>query len=253
MFQQRNEKGAFRNLFHHMNNNDQEMFFKYTRMLPETFDSLLNLLKRHLLKRSRREYLSPELRLAMTLKYLAHGGSFPNLSWEFRVGHSTVSKIIFETCEAIWNVLKPIYVKSHDEIDWLQVSNQFLHRWDFPHTLGAIDGKHVQIQCPINSGSQYYNYKNHFSMVLLACCDADYKFLWVDIGGSGSEHDSGVFRRSQMGQDLENGIVKLPDSQNLHGSNIEMPFFFVADEAFPLKSYIMRPYSTRTWRKKICI
>nr|CAI5865988.1 unnamed protein product [Callosobruchus analis] len=227
MFQERTQKGAFTNLFNHMKTQDHEMFFKYTTMLPKQFDQLLDLLKPKLLNCSRREYLSPELRLAMTLKYLAHGGSFQSLSWEFRVGHSTVSKVIFETCT------------------WKNVAQRFSDRWNFPHTIGAIDGKHVHIQCPINSGSEYYNYKGHFSIILLACCDADYKFTWVDIGAYGSEHDASVFRRSQMGIMLEAGTVALPQSTTLPGSNIEMPYFFVGDEAFPLKPYIMRPYPGR--------
>nr|CAI5852262.1 unnamed protein product [Callosobruchus analis] len=78
MFQERTQKGAFTNLFNHMKTQDHEMFFKYTRMLPEQFGQLLDLLKPKLLKRSRRECLSPELHLAMTLNSLAHGGSFQN-------------------------------------------------------------------------------------------------------------------------------------------------------------------------------
>ncbi|VEN53414.1 unnamed protein product [Callosobruchus maculatus] len=243
MFQERNQKGAFVNLFHHMKTNDHEMFFKYTRMLPDQFDHLLNLLKPKLLKRSRREFLSPELRLAMVLKYLAHGGSFQSLSWEFRVGHSTVSKVILETC--IWDVLQPIYLITPTTNEWKNIAERFLDGWNVPHTIGAIDGKHVHIQCPINSGSEYYNYKGHFSIVLLAYCDADYKFTWVDIGAYGSEHDASIFRRSEMGRMLETGTIALPLPKRLPNSNIEMPYFFVGDEAFPLKTYIMRPYPGR--------
>nr|CAH7756542.1 unnamed protein product [Callosobruchus chinensis] len=165
----------------------------------------------------------------MTLKYLAHGGSFQTLSWEFRVGHSTVSKVILETCTVLWDVLQPIYLSTPTSDAWKNIAEEFLGRWNFPHTIGAIDGKHVHIQCPINTGSTYYNYKGYFSIVLLACCDADYKFTWVDIGAYGSEHDASIFRRSEMGRMF----------------NIEMPYFFVGDEAFPLKSYIMRPYPGR--------
>lgn len=45
------------------------------------------------------------------------------------------------------------------EAEWVEVGNGFSRRWQFPNCLGAVDGKHVAITCPKDSGSTYYNYK----------------------------------------------------------------------------------------------
>jgi hypothetical protein len=43
--------------------------------------------------------------------------------------------------------------------------------------MGAINGKHVVLQCPRNNDSEYLNYKNAFSIVLFALVGANYNFL----------------------------------------------------------------------------
>ena len=107
-----------------------------------------------------------------------------------------------------------------------------------------MDGKHVRIQAPKNSGSEYYNYKNYFSVVLFAICDANYKFTYVDIGGYGSDSDSGIYSSSHIGAALNEGMIDLPQPEplpNLRESAFKYSFQFVGDEAFPLKSYLARP------------
>lgn len=66
--------------------------------------------------------------------------------------------------------------------EWLQIASRFEQRWQFPHVLGAIDGKHVQITAPPHCGSDFYNYKGFNSVVLMALADADCNFIAVDVG-----------------------------------------------------------------------
>lgn len=68
------------------------------------------------------------------------------------------------------------------ECDWIQIAKEFYEITKFPNVIGDIDGKHIRIQKPDNGGSEDFNYKNYFSVVLMAWVDADYKFMFVDIG-----------------------------------------------------------------------
>ena len=108
-----------------------------------------------------------------------------------------------------------------------------------------MDGKHVMCQCPPNSGFVFFNYKGTFSLHLLAVCDAHYRFLLIDVGAEGKQSDGGVFSRSAIGSALADGSPKLPDKEPLTSAGQLTPYCLVADEAFPLKHYIMRPYPGR--------
>lgn len=108
---------------------------------------------------------------------------------------STVREIIIDTCKIIWKILHPLYVSPPELEDYVKISNEFWNQWNMPHCLGAIDGKYINIECPPNSGSLYYDHKGNFSIVLLATCDANYSFIHVDIGSYGSDSDSGKLIR----------------------------------------------------------
>ena len=57
--------------------------------------------------------------------------------------------------------------------EWREVARDYQEIWDFPHCIGALDGKHVVMQKPIRSGSTYHNYKGSESLVLMALVDAN--------------------------------------------------------------------------------
>lgn len=108
-----------------------------------------------------------------------------------------------------------------------------------------MDGKHIAIRCPLKSGSNYYNYKQFYSIILLALVDADYKFKYIDCGCNGRVSDGGVFTNSTLFQTLESNTFHIPPGKPLPQRNTPVPFVIVRDEAFPLKSYSIKPYPSR--------
>jgi hypothetical protein len=101
-----------------------------------------------------------------------------------------------------------------------------------------MDGKHIIIQAPINTGSEFFNYKATFSIVLFALVDADYNFLFADVGCQGRISDGGVL----LYKKLVKGELGIPNPQPLPGRNRPVPYVFVADDAFGLHDNIMKPY-----------
>ncbi|VVC44819.1 Hypothetical protein CINCED_3A012367 [Cinara cedri] len=93
------------------------------------------------------ETLAKNLKSSTNSKYLASEDSMVSIMYSFRNGKSTISKLLFECCTALWKILN---------------SKAFS-----------------------NKGSTSYNYKRTHSIVLMAMCDASYNFTLVDVGAPG--------------------------------------------------------------------
>ena len=119
----------------------------------------------------------------------------------------------------------------------------FESKWNFPHCLGAIDGKRIIMQAPSKSGSLFYNYKKSFSIVLLAVCNADYEFTLIDIGEAGRQSNGGVFYNSNLGYVIVNDLLDFPEPENVNDSDFKLPFVFVGDDASPMRTNLAKPYS----------
>ena len=196
--------------------------FRYMRISPESFKYLLNVVGPVIAKKytSFRKSIPPSERLCLTLHYLAYGGGQQSLSFAYRIAKSTISNVIDVTCLALWNCLKEKYLRPpKTSEDWKRVAKDFFDIWNLPHCIGAIDGKHMRIEAPINSGSLFYNYKGYFSMALMAICDARYFFTLVDVGSYGSNNDSGIFHKSAMGKTFFNRKMNIPNSDYMSFPN----------------------------------
>ena len=94
-----------------------------------------------------------------------------------------------------------------------------------------------------NSGSDYFNYKHFFSIVLMAIVDTEYKFIYVDIGCNGRVSDGGVFKNCIIYEALQKKNLNILEPTRLPGSRFIVPYVLVADDAFALSKYLMKPYS----------
>ena len=191
--------------------------------------------------------LKPGLKLVIKLRYLATGNSYKSLEYSFRVSNCTISLFVPQVCSAIYNEYREeLFGLPENSAQWRALAEKFGSRWNFHHCCGAIDGKHIEIKRPAHSGSEYFNYKGYFSVILLAVVDADYKFLWCCTGGSGSASDAGVFNGSRLKTALEEDRLSFPDPCPLPGDDEDIPYFFVGDDAFALRKHMMKPFSARS-------
>lgn len=127
--------------------------------------------------------------------------------------------------------------------EWQQIANDFQQIWHIPHTLGALDGKHIRIIAPTHSGSTFYNYKGFFSIVLFALADAHSRFIYINVGANGKSSDSTIYRNSYLYKALQEGTLNIPDPSPLSRETGPLPYFFIADDAFSLDKNLMKPYN----------
>ncbi|XP_009303385.1 uncharacterized protein [Danio rerio] len=226
-----------------------DRFHRYFRVSVSQFESLLKLVAPSLCKSRTnfRKPINPEQRLAVCLRFLGTGDSYRTIASSLSLGISTVARVVAETCDAIWSCLKDEYMPVPTEDVWRSIAKRFQERWSLPNCLGVIDGKRIAVQSPGNSATFLYDYKGTFSVVLLTLTDADYRFLVVDVGSCGSSSDVGIFTNSALGKALQDGAFNFPAPAELPGAPElgKVNHVIVANETFPLKPYLLRPYPGR--------
>lgn len=142
-----------------------------------------------------------------------------------RMGDRTIAKIVHETCLTIWEELVSDFMPVPTEDKLENVAMDYYNRSGFPNCIGSLDGKHCQVKCPKNSGSSHFNYLKYFSLVLQG------------VGGT--------FASSTLFNLIDNNRFNVSPEKNLPGTNIKVPHVLIGDEAYPLKTYLMRPFPSR--------
>ncbi|XP_042151797.1 uncharacterized protein LOC121839081 [Oncorhynchus tshawytscha] len=148
--------------------------------------------------------------LAICLRYLATGDSFKTTAYCYHVGRVT---------RDIWDCLVGEFMPVPTMDDWRAIAAGFEERWNFPHCLESVDGKHVDLQATANSGSLFYIYKGMFSIVLGGCgCQ-----LSLSVSGCRQLREDERRRHSGFGQVLRHGTLDLPEDRLIPGAEHQGP------------------------------
>ena len=95
-----------------------------------------------------------------------------------------------QVAAAITKILRETDLKIPNTTDeWVKILQKFIERWSFRNGLGGADGKHIVLQQPKSSGSNYQNYKGTHNIILLAMVGPENEFLFVNVGMNGRNSD----------------------------------------------------------------
>ena len=193
----RSEKGSFNNIVQELMIEDTAGYKEMMRMNYGDFCEILLKIEPFItpqeLLGGAKVVKAPE-RLTLAIRFMATGETFRSLSFQFRISIAAISYMIREVCQALKEHFMPNHVSIPSSTEGLlEVAKKFEEKWNYPHCLCAIDGKHVVMQYPAKVGSYYYNYKNTHSIVLMAVAGPDYECLYADVGTNGRVSDGGVW------------------------------------------------------------
>ena len=165
-FQRRRLHGQYKHLMRELHAEDVTSFTNFMRMEQQTFHEILTRIAPRISKQNNNylKSLTPGLKLAITLRFLAIGNSYKSLQFRYRVAHNSICKFIQAVCQAIIDELSDeVLMCPNTPEEWKNIAQMFNNRWNFPHCVGAIDGKHIPIEKSARSGSLFYNnYKGFF-------------------------------------------------------------------------------------------
>ncbi|XP_064096927.1 uncharacterized protein LOC135208549 [Macrobrachium nipponense] len=77
----------------------------------------------------------------------------------------------------------------------------------------------------------------------MALSNAKYRFLFIDVTAEGGAGDGGTWQKCNLARAITNNRARLPQDRNLPNDDEPIPFHIVTDDAFALKSWMMKPYS----------
>ena len=97
---------------------------------------------------------------------------------------------------------------------------------------------------------QYHNFKNFYSIILVALVYPKYHFIWACVGAPGNTHDSTLFQSTSLWEKITAGNI-FPQSV-LKKKGQAIPQLILGDGAFPMKTWIIKLYRDAILNEQKC-
>lgn len=253
----RDEQGYFHNIVKELSIENTLSYREIMRMSHQDFNYIFSVIEQDITPHQilgGHKAMNSKARLTLAIRFIATEESFRSLKFQFRMSTSAISYIVCQVCCAIVKDMGDFLKFPSSPEEWLDIAKQFEDRRYYPNCIGAIDGKHIVIQPPLNAGSHFYNYNHTHSVVLLAVIGPDYECIYADTGTNGRVSDGGVWYKCSLSRKIQMEEIAFPLPRCFSNGVVKFPFVFVADDAFARKPYIMKPYPQTgfTDDKRIC-
>lgn len=197
------------------------------RIGPATFRRIVRLIP------EKRHGWLLEIDVIFFLYWLADTCCYRTISNVFQISRSTTETILHRMLDIIIG-LRGVITNSSLPQNYAEIGRKFSLRAGsnaFRNCIGAIDGTHIRIRCPVSRHDEYFNYKSFYSVHAQAVVTSEYLFSDFFVGFPGSVHDSRVLKNSTIFQ----GGRHTPDE-----------YFLIGDQgnyALNLVNYVIVHYS----------
>ena len=227
---------------------ENEQYHAHLRMGKTEFWRLHEMYGKFLSRRNTnfRQPITSHKRLALTLHWLSHGGTFAEVARLYAIGKSTAVSIVHHTISVLCSKVVTRSIRFPEGAQVRRTMQEFEELCHLERCAGAVDGTFMKINKPkVDFADSYWCYKKHCAIIILGTVDACGIFTNVNAGRAGSAGDAAVYATSRLYRKIDQHKWLTVDEAEHEKLRIEGTYirpYLVGDSAFPLSATLMKCY-----------